>query len=270
MQESLHSLLIPSSFMPLLSSSKVFERANNTSFECSTEAIFVDTGIRIYPWETVLSEKIAKVAANIHRLLGEYRKEKFGDIKIYLVTCAFADAWRGMKPALYPKRLQEKQLFFPVSHKNLADATTDNEREGSETEPSIPTPERPQTNPMTRKHPANESLLETSPKQQRRQAITLRWGKGQLPEDATEASRHRFNSHPAASLLIRFTAPSQRPSLQHSGPLRTASKQKRRYKNVKQGIKQLYPAKAFMLGSDSYAGSTTFNIKKIVLQAEDP
>ncbi|RBR04716.1 hypothetical protein FVER53590_30318 [Fusarium verticillioides] len=87
------------------------------------------TGIRIHPWETVRSKKIAKAVANIYHLLGEYvnlwlddinpeywtlgaleslhdllfhatrhiddpnqRKEKFGDIKIYLVTCAFVDA----------------------------------------------------------------------------------------------------------------------------------------------------------------------------------
>ncbi|KAF5636728.1 feruloyl esterase [Fusarium tjaetaba] len=73
MQESLLMRAAPHHpFMPLLSSSEILERANNTSFECSTKAVFLDTGIRIHHWETVLSEKIAKVPANTCRLLGEY------------------------------------------------------------------------------------------------------------------------------------------------------------------------------------------------------
>ncbi|KAF5564706.1 hypothetical protein FPHYL_4563 [Fusarium phyllophilum] len=170
----------------------------------------MDTGIRIHPWETVLSEKIAKVAAKIYRLLGEYvniwlgdinpqywtlgtleslydllfhatrhmndpnqRKEKFGDIKIYLVTCAFADAWRGMKPIVYPRHLQDAQLFFSTARRDLMDETRVDESDRSETEPSLPTPERPRTNPVTRKHPAAESLHAAFPKQPRRLDIAV-------------------------------------------------------------------------------------------------
>ncbi|KAF5579031.1 feruloyl esterase [Fusarium pseudoanthophilum] len=232
-------------------------------------------------------------------LRGDFIEDKIGQ----RARAQMKEGLRGMKPALYPRRLQERQLFFPISHKNLADATTVNESEGSETEPFIPTPENPQTNHMTRKHPAKEPLFESSPKQPRRQGIAVSATAGNntelLSTDCdliSELEQYRdgekdsfwrcygsFSSslqQPSGSLLLirftvsslvaRLTASSQRPSRQRSGPLRTASKQKRRYKNVQQGFKQLYPEKALMLGFDSYAGSTSSNIKQNALQAEDP
>ncbi|KLO97209.1 uncharacterized protein LW93_3182 [Fusarium fujikuroi] len=169
--------------------------------ERAAKEIFEDTGIRIHPWDTVFSENLAYVAINIYRLIGGYistwlgdinpeywtrstlqslqtlflhatshidkpnqRKERLRQIKTYLVTCAFADAWRGMKPTLYPRHLLNARLFFSISHhQDPTDANTSDESDNSEANPSIPTPERPRTNSVTRKHPATESFLETSP-----------------------------------------------------------------------------------------------------------
>ncbi|KAF5716883.1 hypothetical protein FGLOB1_2374 [Fusarium globosum] len=177
----------------------------------AARAIFEDTGIRIHPWDRVFSENLANVAINISLLIGGYldiwlgdinpehwtrgtlqslqslllhatrhiddphqRQERLGQIKNYLITCAFADAWRGMKPTLYPRHLQNARLFFSISHhQDPTDANTADESDNSEVNPSIPTPERPRTNSVTRKHPATESFLETSPKQLRRQEITV-------------------------------------------------------------------------------------------------
>ncbi|KAM0083952.1 hypothetical protein ACKRZS_003848 [Fusarium odoratissimum] len=101
------------------------------------------------------------------------RREKFGQIKVYLAKCAVVDAWRGMKPTLYPKRLQDAQLCFSPATKDPTDENTVVESEKSEAEPSIPSPERPQPNPVTRKHPATESLPEAFPKQPRQQQIAV-------------------------------------------------------------------------------------------------
>lgn len=176
-----------------------------------SEAIFADTGVRIHPWERVFSKNIANVTTEIYRLTGEYvniwlgdinpeywtrgsleslhtlllhalshidepnqRKGRLSQIKTYLITCAFADAWRGMKPTLYPRHLQNARLAFSISHhQGPTDETTADKSVSSETNPSIPTPERPRTNSVTRKHPATESFLETSPKQPRRQEIAV-------------------------------------------------------------------------------------------------
>ncbi|KAF5980309.1 hypothetical protein FBULB1_5292 [Fusarium bulbicola] len=158
----------------------------------------------IHPWERRLSQKLAKLATKIHRLLGEYvnlwlgdinpeywtlgtlerlynllfdatrrinnlkqRKEKFDDIKIYLVAGAVADAWHGMKPTVYPRRLRDAHIFFSAPHRDLT-----GESDRSETQPSIPTAQNSQTNPVTSKHPATESL-KASPKQPRRQEIAV-------------------------------------------------------------------------------------------------
>ncbi|KAF5670265.1 hypothetical protein FCIRC_9003 [Fusarium circinatum] len=152
--------------------------------EYSPEAIFADTGIRIHPWERRISQKLAKLATKIYRLLGQYvnlwlgdinpeywtlgtlerlynllfdatrrinnlkqRKEKFDDIKIYLVAGAFADAWHGMKPTVYPTRLRDAHIFFSAPHRDL-------------------------TSESDSKHPATESL-EASPEQGRRQEIAV-------------------------------------------------------------------------------------------------
>lgn len=179
--------------------------------ERAAKEIFEDTGIRIHPWDTVFSENLAYVAINIYHLIGGYintllgdinpecwtrstlqslqtlllhatshidnpnqRKERLRQIKTYLVTCAFADAWRGMKPTLYPRHLQNARLFFSISHhQDPADANITDESDNSEANPSIPTPGRPRTNSVARKHPATESFLETSPKQPRRQEIAV-------------------------------------------------------------------------------------------------
>ncbi|KAF5644407.1 hypothetical protein F25303_6005 [Fusarium sp. NRRL 25303] len=179
--------------------------------EREATAIFEDTGIRIHPWDRVLSENLANVAINIYRLIGEYvniwlgdinpeyrtcgtlqslqtllshatghiddpnqRKERLSQIKTYLITCAFADAWRVMKPTLYQTHLQNARLVFSISHhQGPTDANTADESDNSEADPSIPTPERPRTNSVTRKHLATEDSLETSPKQPRRQEIAV-------------------------------------------------------------------------------------------------
>ncbi|KAI1046105.1 hypothetical protein LB505_013310 [Fusarium chuoi] len=79
-----------------------------------------------------------------------------------------------MKPTLYPRHLQNARLAFSISHhQGPTDETTADKSVSSETNPSIPTPERPRTNSVTRKHPATESFLETSPKQPRRQEIAV-------------------------------------------------------------------------------------------------
>ncbi|RKK73390.1 hypothetical protein BFJ69_g9393 [Fusarium oxysporum] len=192
------------------SSSRALERATSTSSECSPESIFANTGILIHPWETTFCKKHAKVATKTYRLIGEYvniwlgdinpeywtlgtleslynllsdttrdmhdpdqRREKFGQIKVYLAKCAVVDAWRGMKPTLYPKRLQDAQLCFSPVTKDPTDENTVVESEKSEAEPSIPSPERPQPNPVTRKHPATESLPEAFSKQPRQQQIAV-------------------------------------------------------------------------------------------------
>lgn len=175
--------------------------------ERAAEAIFEDTGIRIHPWDTVFSENLAYVAINIYRLIGGYintwlgdinpeywtrstlqslqtlllhaashidnpnlRKERLRQIKTYLVTCAFADAWRGLKPTLYPRHLRNARLFFSISHhRGPTDENTADESDKSEADPVIPTPQRP----VTRKRLAAKSFLETSPKQPRRQEIAV-------------------------------------------------------------------------------------------------
>ncbi|TXB97300.1 hypothetical protein FocTR4_00011368 [Fusarium oxysporum f. sp. cubense] len=111
------------------------------------------------------------------------RREKFGQIKVYLAKCAVVDAWRGMKPTLYPKRLQDAQLCFSPATKDPTDENTVVESEKSEAEPSIPSPERPQPNPVTRKHPATESLPEAFPQQPRQQQIAV----SAMAGDNTEA-----------------------------------------------------------------------------------
>ncbi|CVL03967.1 uncharacterized protein FMAN_14903 [Fusarium mangiferae] len=185
------------------------EEATKTSPE--SEAIFADTGVRIHPWERVFSKNIANVAIKIYRLIGEYvniwlgdinpeywtrgtlqslhtlllhalshidepnqRKGRLSQIKAHLMACAFADAWRGMKPTLHPRHLQNARLLFSIPHhQDPTDKTTADESDKSEANPSIPTPERPRTNSVTRKDPATEPFLETSPKQSRWQEIAV-------------------------------------------------------------------------------------------------
>ncbi|QGI70979.1 hypothetical protein CEK26_003313 [Fusarium fujikuroi] len=177
----------------------------------AARAIFEDTGIRIHPWDRVFSENLAYVAINMYRLIGGYintwlgdinpeywtrstlqslqtlllhalshidepnqRKGRLGQIKTYLVTCAFADAWRGMKPTLHPRHLQNARLSFSISHhQDPTDENTADESDNSEADPVIPTPERPRTNSLICKRPAAECFLETSPKQPRRQEIAV-------------------------------------------------------------------------------------------------
>ncbi|KAF5635979.1 hypothetical protein F52700_5293 [Fusarium sp. NRRL 52700] len=202
MQEALVHTFHWSSFIDPSASSRALEQATSTDVQCSS--IFADTGIRIHPWESAYIKNFAKLATKVYRLVGEYldiwlgdispeywtlgtlsslydllfnatrhiddpdkRQEKLGDIKLYLVTCAFADAWRGLRPTLYPRRLRDASLFFSISQKDFANGSIVDDNDASETEPSITSPERSQTNPVTRKHPATESLDEPFPKQPR-------------------------------------------------------------------------------------------------------
>ncbi|KAL5589763.1 hypothetical protein FOVSG1_011630 [Fusarium oxysporum f. sp. vasinfectum] len=91
----------------------------------------------------------------------------------YWTLGTLEDAWRGMKPTLYPKRLQDAQLCFSPATKDPTDENKVVESEKSEAEPSIPSPERPQPNPVARKHPATKSLPEAFPKQPRQQQIAV-------------------------------------------------------------------------------------------------
>ncbi|RKL25322.1 hypothetical protein BFJ72_g14002 [Fusarium proliferatum] len=143
--------------------------------EREATAIFEVTGIRIHPWDRVFSKNLANVAINIYRLIGEYVNIWFGDINPeYWTRITLQNAWRGMKPTLYPRHLQNARLAFSIyHHQGPTDATAADESDKSEVNPSIPTPERPRTNSVTRKHPAAESFLETSPKQPCRQEITV-------------------------------------------------------------------------------------------------
>ncbi|KAF5549348.1 hypothetical protein FMEXI_4335 [Fusarium mexicanum] len=221
-----HSLRMASPITPQFAMKEppgALERAVSITgnVECSPEAIFADTGIRIHPWERRISHKLAKLATKIYRLLGQYvnlwlgdinpeywtlgtlerlynllfdathrinnlnqRKEKFGDIKIYLIAGAVADAWHGMKPTVYPRRLRDAHIFFSAPHRDLT-----GESDRSETQPSIPTAQNPQTNPVTSSI-LRPSLLRLPPSShadrrllfQQRRAITLR-----LPTLATIA-----------------------------------------------------------------------------------
>ncbi|KAF4428820.1 hypothetical protein FACUT_9277 [Fusarium acutatum] len=75
-----------------------------------------------------------------------------------------------MKPTVYPKRLQDAKLFFSASHKDLPDENTVDESDKWEAEPSVPSRERPRTNPVTPTHSDTESLF---PKQPRRREIAV-------------------------------------------------------------------------------------------------
>ncbi|KAF5251170.1 hypothetical protein FANTH_3714 [Fusarium anthophilum] len=166
---------------PPPSSPRALEQAISIigNVKCSPEAIFADTGIRIHPWERRLSQKLAKLATKIYRLLGEYVNLWLGDInpeywtlgtleRLYnLLFDATRHAWHGMKPTVYPTRLRDAHIFFSAPHRDLT-----GESDRSETEPSIPTARIPQTNPVTSKHPATESL-EASPHQRRRKEIAV-------------------------------------------------------------------------------------------------
>ncbi|EMT68983.1 hypothetical protein FOC4_g10005080 [Fusarium odoratissimum] len=141
------------------------------------------------------------------------RREKFGQIKVYLAKCAVVDAWRGMKPTLYPKRLQDAQLCFSPATKDPTDENTVVESEKSEAEPSIPSPERPQPNPVTRKHPATESLPEAFPQQPRQQQIAVSAMAGdntevlQLPIQTYNTDFHSSSQRRRAKTFIEAASP---------------------------------------------------------------
>ncbi|KAF4500429.1 hypothetical protein FAGAP_3355 [Fusarium agapanthi] len=78
---------------------------------------------------------------------------------------------RTFAPVLLRWRETTDYLLSLRLKKSLLLQVTD-ESDRSETEPSIPAPQKPQTNPVTSKHPATESL-EASPKQPRRQEIAV-------------------------------------------------------------------------------------------------
>ncbi|RBA18069.1 hypothetical protein FPRO05_11087 [Fusarium proliferatum] len=160
--------------------------------EREATAIFEDTGIRIHPWDRVFSENLANVAINIYRLIGEYVNTWFGDINpeywtrstlqslqtLLLHAISHIDnrinGKRGFARSRLTWHLQNARLAFSIyHHQGPTDATAADESDKSEVNPSIPTPERTRTNSVTRKHPAAESFLETSPKQPRRQEITV-------------------------------------------------------------------------------------------------
>ncbi|TVY60263.1 hypothetical protein Focb16_v003660 [Fusarium oxysporum f. sp. cubense] len=121
------------------------------------------------------------------------RKQKFDEIKHHLTGRARTGAGPTVGiPSLRPEHVKRAHYYFPPAHKGHANKSTVEESGNSGAESSAPSSQGLRPNPMTRKRPAAEPLLQASSKQPRHQQMAA----SDITGDSTQChpTKHSLSS----------------------------------------------------------------------------